>query len=457
MCLLLPELKPDLSKIFLVPPETGSSRRNSSDDIRSEHVLSLSLHLAAWKGDRHEAESLLQTGADSAARASALTELGLKYIAVSDHDPTSNPNREETCKSILLRPRASETRSSGFPVLLLPKEFLRLATFSSRLLYPELPYATQIRDLTPLHIAVLYGRSEITEGLLHAQAEVDAAAVILSISKILESNCPVVPAHITGFTPLHLAVANANREITEMLLTKGADPNFPIGGSRLTPLHLAVVSGDKDITDLLLKQGTLVDSRALYEKTPLHFAAESGDGEIAKILLAHGADPNAATKITGPVVFYDSERNSPRIRGPDSSGFTPLHLAVTGGRRDVTDLLLSRGADADAGTGKGKTCLHIAAESGHKPIVELLLSGKTTTVNARDKRGKTPLHYAAQEGRKEVVQLLIEHNALISERAKDGKTPLDLAVERKDTELVHFLARTGATRGKGFLSRMFKF
>ena len=456
MCLLLPELKPDLSKTFLVPPETGFSRPSSSDDIRSEHVLSLSLHLAAWKGDRHEAESLLQMGADSAARANALTELGLKYIAVSDHTPTSNPNREETCKSILLRPRASGTRSSGFPALLLPKEFLRLATFSSRLLYPELPYATQIRDLTPLHIAVLYGRSEITEGLLHAQAEVDAPAGILSISKILESNCPVIPARISGFTPLHLAVATANREIAEMLLARNADPNFPIGGSRLTPLHLAVMGGDKDITELLLRQGALVDSRALYEKTALHFAAESGKEEMIELLLAHGADPNSAIKITGPVIFYDPQRNSPRIHGPEASGFTPLHLAVTGGRRDATDLLLSKGADADARTGKGKTCLHIAAESGHKPIAKLLLSGKTM-VNASDKRGKTPLHYAAQEGRKETVQLLIKHDALISERDKDGKTPLDLAVERKDTELVHFLARAGATRGKSFLSRMFKF
>ena len=60
------------------------------------------------------------------------------------------------------------------------------------------------------------------------------------------------------------------------------------------------------------------------------------------------------------------------------------------GHADVAKLLLDKGADVNAKTGKGKTALMMAAENGHADIVHALL-GKGADVNAKTSNGWTAL------------------------------------------------------------------
>src|SRR5450830_1667515 len=48
----------------------------------------------------------------------------------------------------------------------------------------------------------------------------------------------------------------------------------------------------------------------------------------------------------------------------DNNGFAPLHWAAGGGSRDVTAVLLSKGADINARNDSGATPLHLAAFMG---------------------------------------------------------------------------------------------
>jgi len=54
--------------------------------------------------------------------------------------------------------------------------------------------------------------------------------------------------------------------------------------------------------------------------------------------------------------------------------------------------------------------LYWAAKGGHLPIVELLIS-KGANVNSRTKRGKTPLRAAIKKGHRIVAELLLRHGA----------------------------------------------
>lgn len=134
-----------------------------------------------------------------------------------------------------------------------------------------------------------------------------------------------------GGTPLYSAVSNNKKEIVQMLLEAGADPNQKSKG-RFSPLISAF---DKYRPNL----------------------------EIIKLLFEHGADPNIQ----------------------DSDGTTPLHIAVMNDNPEITELLLTNGADPNIQNNVGNTPLHIPA---NYKIIELLIKhGADETI--KNDQGKT--------------------------------------------------------------------
>jgi ankyrin repeat protein len=126
------------------------------------------------------------------------------------------------------------------------------------------------------------------------------------------------------------------------LLDAGADVNFFWKWIDSAPiLSVSQISGAGDVLRLLLDAGADV-SVADYggHQTALHLATVGWDKEIAELLLAHGADANAR----------------------DISLQTPLHRAVYCGAGFV-QLLLDHGADPAAQDIEGKTPLALAEEN----------------------------------------------------------------------------------------------
>ena len=95
----------------------------------------------------------------------------------------------------------------------------------------------------------------------------------------------------------------------------------------------------------------------------------------------------------------------------------------------------------------GMSPLHQAAYEDHKELTELLIA-KGADVNAKADGGWTPLHQAAIEGHKEVAELLIAKDADVDAKNVDGETPLDLAIELKQTETAELLRKHGGKTGE---------
>ena len=113
-------------------------------------------------------------------------------------------------------------------------------------------------------------------------------------------------------------------------------------------------------------------------------------------------------------------------------GWTPLHVAVAAGRREVVELLLTAGADLEATTGHGRTPLHVALEFA-PGLVDLLLArgaepdgaaaaylGDTARLTARLDAGQSSVHddaetsllgFAALGGSVDAVRLLLDRGA----------------------------------------------
>jgi ankyrin repeat protein len=61
-----------------------------------------------------------------------------------------------------------------------------------------------------------------------------------------------------------------------------------------TPLDIAVGKGNRQMVELLLSKGANVNHRGVMRGTPLMTAVQARQLEIAKILIEHGADPSLA-------------------------------------------------------------------------------------------------------------------------------------------------------------------
>jgi hypothetical protein len=156
-----------------------------------------------------------------------------------------------------------------------------------------------------------------------------------------------------------------------------------------TPLHAAAAGYRKEIGEQLLKNGADVTSANRRGATPLHYAADGHpssrtwnperQAEMIALLIEAGAEPNALDK-SGVAPLHRSVRqrcasavasllgNGASVRLRNKSGSTPLHLAVQntgrGGsgsleakaqQREIIQLLLKAGANADDRDGRGKT------------------------------------------------------------------------------------------------------
>ncbi len=114
----------------------------------------------------------------------------------------------------------------------------------------------------------------------------------------------------------------------------------------------AVEAEDRDrLAGLLDEHAELVEARGTNGNDLLGIAGTCRDLGLVSLLLQRGADPN---------------------RGNDY-GWTPLHQAGYGNRRDLAELMLAAGGDPTlSARGDGGTPLVVALFWGHREVVDLL-------------------------------------------------------------------------------------
>ncbi len=107
-----------------------------------------------------------------------------------------------------------------------------------------------------------------------------------------------------GLTPLILAVKWGKADIGKLLIDAGADLNVTMDG--LTLLHIATLcindNEAKAVTELLIAKGLDVNAKATAEgkgTTPLHAAAGKGHVAMAEVLIKNGAEVNARSQYSG--------------------------------------------------------------------------------------------------------------------------------------------------------------
>jgi ankyrin repeat protein len=158
---------------------------------------------------------------------------------------------------------------------------------------------------------------------------------------------------------------------------------------------------------------------------PLHYAIEHNDLGLVRRLVAGGADVNQADP---------------------ASGMQPLHRAVAANFfLDMTELLLSLGADVDGRDARGRTPLMTAASVIPERLVSLLLRAGGD-VAARDANGQTALHHAAAAAHyASTIDALVQGGADMAAKDSTGSTPLHLAAACRKWHNATALVAAGAS------------
>lgn len=182
----------------------------------------------------------------------------------------------------------------------------------------------------------------------------------------------------------------------------------------------AVASGDtQSVTGYIRANPALLDSRLTTDEwlpySPLHIAVFGGSKEMVELLLEAGCDPNASQELTG----------------------TPLEAAAGCAELEVFKMLFSRVRDCDL-----QKALAAAAAHGNLETMEFLLSKGARADLVTE--GALPLWHCFQwysEGWEKAAELLITHGADVNAGSDDDSV---LYSSLPDPEHVRFLLEHGA-------------
>lgn len=185
-------------------------------------------------------------------------------------------------------------------------------------------------------------------------------------------------------------VAKGREEQAAERLRRGANPDFA-DYDRRTPLHVAAANGNLAIVQLLLRHGASPDVVDRRGTRPIDEASRAGFVAIIDALRTR------SRPVEGSLC---KERRE---------GLELLEHAARGALPLVREKIRA-GTDASFADYDRRTALHLAACEGHVAIVTLLLNNGAD-MHSKDRFGRTPVDDALANGRLEVLQTLAKYGA----------------------------------------------
>ncbi|MGY1604274.1 ankyrin repeat domain-containing protein [Geodermatophilus sp. SYSU D00815] len=197
------------------------------------------------------------------------------------------------------------------------------------------------------------------------------------------------------------------------------------GHSGWTPLHVAVAEGREEIVRELVAAGADLHAVTEHDRTPLHVALEFAP-QLVAVLRALGAPVDAASAaFLDDVDELTRELDAGAHLADPVTGVDLLSFAAHGGAAGTARLLLDRGADADGGA------LHAAAGRAHVELVRMLLDAGADVDRRDPESGRTAIHAAVAAGdtgdAPEVVRVLLAAGADVNATTNDGASALDIS------------------------------
>lgn len=202
-------------------------------------------------------------------------------------------------------------------------------------------------------------------------------------------------------------------------------------------------------------------------------AIKRGDGFAAKFLLENKCNVNLTTKNTLDtalhyVCTFPEKTSDPNtfkemlamgedilsrdvdVNKQNNKGYSPLHLAITSGHREMIELLLENSkTDLNLKTLDGKCALQFAllspeaANESSFDIAKRLIDKDAQTNEVDPQNGDSLLQMLIKMNAEEAAIFMVDY-AKLNSKNRQGLTALMIAAEKKQTQLVTVLLAKGA-------------
>ena len=246
------------------------------------------------------------------------------------------------------------------------------------------------------------------------------------------------------FHLLHRAAMHNMLDLAQYCMDKKCDINMTSDQGvkyhqdqrNMTPLAIASVEGHKEIVELLLSQGANIQYPG-DDVSTLILAASRDQADIMELLIQnykarHPGNPMSTMEFIS--------------RRVPSSKNTALHEAARLGAVGAVSKLLEYSAPF-LGADAGVTVIQRAVRNGRPRVVKILIEHLERTsrtdciqvINAVNDYGKSALMDAAERRRSNIFPYLLEHGADIRVRDKWGNTLLHHVCTRNHHDLVKML------------------
>ncbi|CAD8065274.1 unnamed protein product [Paramecium sonneborni] len=130
-----------------------------------------------------------------------------------------------------------------------------------------------------------------------------------------------------------------------------------------------------EVREILLKDKPDINSRDTDGNTVLHLSVISGNSKLVGLLLYHEA----------------------QIDSLNSKLQTPLMIACSLGVEEITQQLITAGADINSQDINKNTCLHLATINQRQKIIDLLLNKQSLNLNLKNKENKIAMEYSSNQ------------------------------------------------------------
>ena len=289
---------------------------------------------------------------------------------------------------------------------------------------------------SPLHLATLYGHSDVATYLIEHEASLKQTYRLgntalhisaflgrwLIVEELLEAGSDPQTRNLDGFNPDDLVALNWNPNLERYYGYLEQIFSFRLDYGKIKqnrPRIRATISrymkkqpsaSPIDPTDLFVSTTARLLGKSLADSSPSLMSNSLSGSDASSVSVTEnllratirGVLPRT-TAIDAPTVSLTQAAKTGNIAavnqhisaGSDLNvrneldGCTPIILAAAFGRMDVVQQLIAAGADLSATNNQGHTVLHAAAFFARKDIVSLLIESEDVDVQQKNLQGET--------------------------------------------------------------------
>ncbi|WP_169310629.1 ankyrin repeat domain-containing protein [Treponema brennaborense] len=310
---------------------------------------------------------------------------------------------------------------------------------------------------TPIHACVRWNAKDAAYALIRAGTNLDAQNIsgktplseaarsgkIDMVILLLDNGADINASDATGKTVLIDAIQSGSTELVKLLLARGASPLIQEMYGR-NAFHEAAIAGNPEMITIIREAGGNPLARDTNGNTPFSLVLNKGLDTIKAVL---GSNPNLIDSDSNTPIHIAVEEKAPpsvltmliEMKYPlnrrNSSGMTPLTMAISTDADELASILIENGADPYISDNSGE-CAVSAAIKLNKPVLDQIvkLAGTKTDIT-----GEGILHYAARLADEDTVKRLLSMGLDRSKRSITGETPYDIAVRWQRPEIAALL------------------